>query len=370
MLFLLLLASFMVSAILTALILPKIMLISFKKKLFDTIDERKVHHGIVPRLGGVAFTPAIIITNALVFGIFTLIEPYTNSNFTPNIAPRLALALCALLLLYLEGITDDLVRVSYKTKFFIQILCASTIVCSGIWINNLYGLFGITTLPWYIGMPFSVLVLVYCINAVNLIDGIDGLASGLSSIALFFMGCLFFHEREIVCAVLSFSTLGTLIPFFRWNVFGRAEEQKKIFMGDCGSQTIGLILGLLALRLSMSDYESDLILPNSLVVAFSLLMVPCLDVIRVMIGRIRRHCNPFLPDKTHIHHKFIALGMSHRTTMVVILMLSTFFGLLNLLLVTITNINVILFIDVFIWTAMHIWMSAIIKKRNETTMQA
>lgn len=365
--FLLLLISFSISAILTALILPKIMLISFKKKLFDTIDGRKVHQGIVPRLGGVAFTPAIIITNALIFGIFTLVEPNKNTYFTPNVAPRLALILCALLLLYLEGVTDDLIQVSYKTKFVIQILCATAIVCSGIWINNLYGLFGITALPWYIGMPFSVLVLVYCINAVNLIDGIDGLASGLSSIALFFMGCLFFHEKEIVCAVLAFSTLGTLVPFFRWNVFGKAEEQKKIFMGDCGSQTIGLILGILALMLSMSTTEFDILLPNSLVVAFSLLMIPCLDVIRVMIGRIRRHTNPFLPDKTHIHHKFIALGMSHRTTMIVILMLSTFFGMLNLLLVNITNINIILFIDIFIWTTMHLWISVMIKKRNEKT---
>lgn len=95
-------------------------------------------------------------------------------------------------------------------------------------------------------------------------------------------------------------------------------------MGDCGSQTIGLILGLLAVRFCVYDSSIGALAFNPLVVVFSLLMVPCLDVVRVMFGRIRRHQNPFMPDKTHIHHKFLALGMSHRTAMVTILFVSAF----------------------------------------------
>lgn len=353
--------SFLVSATLTSLIIPKIILISFRKNLFDTVDERKVHTGAVPRLGGIAFTPAIIITIAMVFGLYALAGGFWSGGASSAMAPRLTLSLSALLLLYLEGITDDLIGVSYKMKFLVQLLCATAIVLSGIWISDLYGLFGLHAIPAYVGMPLSVLVIVYCINAINLIDGIDGLASGLSSIALFFFGCLFFRMEAYVAAVISFATLGTLLPFFRYNVFGQAERRTKIFMGDCGSQTVGLILGMLAVRFCMDECQGDHRIANALAVSFSLLMVPCLDVVRVMAGRIRRGKNPFLPDRTHIHHKFLSLGMSHRTAMIFILMLATFFALLNLSLLDLLNINIVFVLDVLLWCVLHLWINLIIK---------
>lgn len=362
---LILLFTFLVSAVLTAFVIPKIILISYKKKLFDFADERKVHKGIVPRLGGVAFTPVITITLALVAGVFTLFSPNRISFSYIMHSAHLALGLSALVILYMEGVTDDLIGVGYKAKFLTQLICAVMIICTGVWLNNLHGLFGVYELSPWVGMPLTAVLLVFIINAVNLIDGIDGLASGLSMIALFFLGCLYGWCGEWTYAVLSFATLGTLVPFFCYNVFGRAEIGRKIFMGDGGSQTIGLILGLLAVRFCVYDGGSISRLPfNPLVVAFSLLMVPCLDVIRVMLGRIRRHQNPFMPDKTHIHHKFLALGMSHRTAMVSILFVSAFFALLNLSLTSLFNVNFILLLDVVLWTLMHIWLSKMIKRRQ------
>ena len=105
----------------------------------------------------------------------------------------------------------------------------------------------------WVGMPLTAVLLVFIINAVNLIDGIDGLASGLSMIALFFLGCLYGFCGNWTYAVLSFATLGTLVPFFIYNVVRAREVGRKIFMGDCGSQTIGLILGLLAVRFCVYD---------------------------------------------------------------------------------------------------------------------
>ena len=161
--------------------------------------------------------------------------------------------------------------------------------------------------------------------------------------------------------------LGTLLPFFAFNVFGKVEKQKKIFMGDCGSQTVGLVLGMLAVRYSMSDKIFSTDMPNVLVLAFSAIMIPSLDVLRVMIGRIRKGHNPFLPDQTHIHHKFLALGMSHRTAMVTILMLDAFFMLLNLGLVNFLDINLVFLIDVVLWIAMHMWMSKVIMVKQQRT---
>ena len=363
-----LLFTFLVSAVLTAFVIPKIILISFKKRLFDFADERKVHKGIVPRLGGVAFTPVITITVALTVGLVSLFSTPAENQMYVSHSAHLALGLSALVILYMEGVTDDLIGVGYKAKFLTQLVCAVMIICTGAWIDNLHGLFGVTTLPAAVGMPLTAVLVVFIINAINLIDGIDGLASGLSGIALFFLGCLYGVCREWAFAVLAFATLGTLVPFFIYNVFGRAEVGRKIFMGDCGSQTIGLIIGMLAVKFCMIDgVVADLSL-NPLVVVFSLLMVPCLDVIRVMFGRISRHRNPFMPDKTHIHHKFLALGMSHRTAMVTILFVAAFFALLNLGLMTLLNINLILLLDVVIWTLMHLWLTRTIRRR--ASMQA
>lgn len=356
--------AFLLSAGITALIIPKIILISFKRKLFDEVDERKVHQGIVPRLGGVAFTPAIVMSMAVLLGLYTLLSGTTGINMT--MAPTLALCLCALMLLYLEGITDDLIGVEYKVKFVCQILSALLIVVSGVWINDFNGLLGIHEIPWYVGMPFTTVLIVYVINAINLIDGIDGLASGLSLVALFFLGCLLSLNGDVISAVIAFATVGTLVPFFIYNVFGRAEKHRKIFMGDCGSQTIGLILGMLAVKFSMSDAAYMASLPNPLVIAFSVLMIPCLDVIRVMIGRIRKGKNPFLPDKTHIHHKFLALGMSHRTAMVTILMIDAFFVMLNLGMVMFLDINIVLLIDIVMWCGMHTWINKMVVKINRS----
>jgi hypothetical protein len=92
-------------------------------------------------------------------------------------------------------------------------------------------------------------------------------------------------------------------------------------------------------------------------------MIPVLDTFRVFGNRILAHKDPFLPDRTHIHHRFIDLGLSHRATLVVILMLAAFFVLLNLLLIEVVDINVLFCIDIFLWTAMHVWISALIKRR-------
>jgi UDP-N-acetylmuramyl pentapeptide phosphotransferase/UDP-N-acetylglucosamine-1-phosphate transferase len=354
---------FVLSAGITTMMIPKIILISFKKNLFDTVDERKVHKGVVPRLGGVAFTPAIIISLAVAAGIYSL--TYEVTGFNMEFVPMLALCLCALMLLYIEGITDDLIGVGYKVKFACQTICALLIVLSGIWINDLNGLFGVNDIPWYVGMPLTTVLIVYIINAINLIDGIDGLASGLSLVALFFIGCLQSMNGDAVSAVIAFATVGTLIPFFIFNVFGKAEKHKKIFMGDCGSQTIGLILGMLAVKFCMSDLDVVGKQSNTLLIAISVLLIPCLDVIRVMIGRLKKGLNPFLPDMTHIHHKFLALGMSHHTAMLTILMIDAFFIMLNLGMASFYDINISFAISILLWCGMHMWISKMIKKIKE-----
>ncbi|MDO5751240.1 MAG: MraY family glycosyltransferase, partial [Rothia sp. (in: high G+C Gram-positive bacteria)] len=160
---------------------------------------------------------------------------------------------------------------------------------------------------------------------------------------------------------------GALVPFFCFNVFGSVKRHNKIFMGDCGSQVIGFILGMLCIWYSMRHPitpDTPEALNNRLVLAFALLMIPCLDVVRVMWGRIRRGRNPFLPDLTHIHHKFLAMGMSQRSALLFILMIDAAFALINLELVNILDINLLLALNILIWVAMNLWLSHVVHRRR------
>ena len=340
--------AFIMSAVLTALMIPQIIMISFKKRLFDPIDERKVHTGIVPRFGGLAFIPSVLITLAFLIGVSYLFRE--NSLLGTFLRPHYAFLLCAFVFLYIEGMTDDLLKLGYKVKFACQTLCSIILVGSGFYIDNLFGFLGIYELPLWIAYPFNVVLAVFIINAVNLIDGIDGLAAGLSMVALLILGLLFIYMADAFFAIVSFATLGTLFPFFLHNVFGTLKRHNKIFMGDCGSQTLGFILAVLCIHFAMQGtLASSPLSINALVIAFSVVLVPCFDVLRVMVGRIRRGKSPFLPDKSHIHHKLLALGMTHRKAMMSIVMVAVFFVILNIGLSMIVGITAIVAIDIVLY---------------------
>lgn len=344
--------------------IPQILLISFRKKLFDEQDERKIHKGVVPRLGGIAFMPVVFIVMALVVGIGKWVDPVTVVWMMPDYIAPLAFAFCGILMLYVVGMADDLIGIRYRAKFVAQLLCALLMLCDGVWLDDFHGLLGFTTVEPIISWPVTVLFSIFLVNAINLIDGIDGLASGLSSCALAIYGCTFISSGEYVYAVLSFATLGVLLPFFYYNVFGNAKLHKKIFMGDTGSLTIGMMLAFLSVQLLHCNIETNDATPlNMAVVAFSPLIIPCFDVVRVYLLRIRLGRNPFLPDRNHIHHYLLALGWSQRRAMISILLFSLMFSLLNNFLSRYININIILIIDVAVWTFVVTILSA--RRRNK-----
>ena len=193
------------------------------------------------------------------------------------------------------------------------------------------------------------------INAINLIDGIDGLASGLSGSALLVLGSLFLINGLWIYAMLSFATLGVLVPFFYYNVFGQADHGRKIFMGDTGSLTLGYILAFLAIRYASYNPDVAHYSAGAIVIAFSTLIVPMLDVVRVMIVRARNHRPLFKPDRNHIHHKFLDMGMSAHKAMISIVLIACLFSSLNILLVSFVNINIVFAGDIVIWVALSIW---------------
>lgn len=242
-------AGCLLSLVLGLMIIPKILLISYKKRLFDLPDSRKVHQVPVPRLGGISFFPVILISSCFILGVrvstgFPIVELPAHEFLFFTVGG---------MMLFLIGVADDLIGVGYRYKFLVQIIAAFLIVCPGEWFNTLGGLFGIYELPVTLGVLFTLFVVVYITNAINLIDGIDGLASGLSCIALSVLGIICMVEGDEIYAQLAFATLGVIVPFWFYNVFGNAKRGHKLFMGDTGSLILGYIISLLVIHLSRND---------------------------------------------------------------------------------------------------------------------
>ncbi len=360
---------FALCVLLAGVLIPQILLIAYRRKLFDEVDERKIHKGLIPRLGGIAFVPVILLSIALTIAANIISgSPQFGNVFFNNSLLMIAL-FCSLQLLYLVGIADDLIGIKYRAKFVVQIVCAVLLISAGCWFTTLAGSLGIKNMPSWMGMPFTAIVIVFIINAMNLIDGIDGLASGLSSIATGIYGISFLLLGEYAYAIISLASLGVLCPFFYYNVFGDVKKHSKIFMGDTGSLTIGLILSMLGIKLFTHPYDPALNFQPA-VLAFSPLIIPSFDVLRVYLVRIRQHRSPFLPDKNHIHHKFLAAGMNPRTAMVTIITISTLFTLINLGLSRMLNINIIVMLDVIIWLIFNSYLNAHIRRHKEAEAEA
>lgn len=365
--YLFIILAFAISAFIARVIIPRILMISLRKKLFDMPDERKIHKRAIPRLGGVSFFPTILFSCCVVLAIRTLSGYGISNLLAVSILPECLFFICGMTLLYLTGIADDLIGVRYRQKFVIQIFCASLFPVAGLWINDFYGLFGIYSLsPWF-GIPFTILTGVFITNAINLIDGIDGLASGLSSVALLVLGTLFVEKGLWFYGMIAFSTVGVLVSFFYYNVFGSAERARKIFMGDTGSLTLGYILSFLAIKYSQNNLDMVPYTEGAFVIAFSTLIIPSFDVIRVVLVRIRNGKNPFEPDKNHIHHKLLAIGLTPRKAMIRLLCISCTFSAANILLIPYINSTIMLLADIIVWIGLNLWWDSL-RKRSERSL--
>lgn len=356
--------SFFISLFLAGIIIPQILLIAFRKRLFDDIDERKIHKGVVPRLGGIAFFPSILFSFALVVGFNLKHYGWEVAGiYFEGVAPFYFM-ICAVLLMFLVGIADDLIGVRYLAKFVVQLLASVLIVCSGMYIDNFHGFLWIGEIYDWIGWIATAFMVVFVVNAINLIDGIDGLASGLSTVAFVFYSIIFFFAGQYAYSMLSAAAAGTLLPFFYYNVFGQAKKRKKIFMGDTGALTTGMILIFCAIEMLHLGKVPVAYDYNPVILGISPLIIPLFDVVRVYIHRVVRHHNPFLPDKSHIHHKLLALGLNQRIALIIIMLWSMFFIVINLLLSTYINPTFIILADIVIWTVSNFILSKVIAQRE------
>jgi UDP-GlcNAc:undecaprenyl-phosphate/decaprenyl-phosphate GlcNAc-1-phosphate transferase len=286
---------FMTALFASLIMVPFLHRWGMERSVVDSPDERKLHQHAVPRLGGIS------ICMAFLFSILVYVD----------LVRELRGIMAGALIVFVTGLVDDLYGISSRRKFFGEICAVLTTMMVGhlyIWtLGDLFGA-GEIVLPIWIGLPFTLLAVIGVINAFNLIDGLDGLAGGVSVISLVAFSILAFQAGFNQVVLLSAALLGALLGFLKYNFY-----PARIFMGDAGSLVVGLVIGFLAIRLT--QVSGSHIQP---IVPLLIIGLPVADTVLVMFRRILSGQSPFIADRGHVHHKFLAIGFEHRYTVILI----------------------------------------------------
>ncbi len=345
----------------SALLIPIIIRLSHKHKWYDLPDKRKIHTGLIPRLGGVgiflSFTSAIFIATSL----FILLK-----NTSPRFSVHKGIfIIIPLTLIHLIGLVDDFHNLKARTKFILQIVAASIVTLGGFYIRNVtipyIGTFGLGIFSY----PITVLWIVGLTNALNLVDGMDGLAGGISAFAAFSLGIIMLIKGNITGMVLSFAILGSVIGFLFYNF-----PPAKIFMGDSGSLFLGFSLSVIPL-ISMGNSSNG---KGILLAATTLFLIPILDTAAAIFRRIKEKRPIYSPDRKHLHHRLLDLGLKERKILAIIYSFSIYLSFVSITSTILPKeTNVYFIIVIWVGTLLSYWFlgyieikkSFIVRKQND-----
>ena len=307
---------------------PSIIQVAYHKNLLDEPNHRTIHNASTPRLGGLAIFTGFM-SSLMIFGDLNL---------------GIQQLMAGTLLLFFIGVKDDIATVSAFKKFFIQVLATGIVMfLADIRITSFQGFLGIYELELGFSYVFTFLVIVGVTNAINLIDGMDGLAGSIVLlISLIFGGYFFYFNSPYAFVALALA--GGVLGFLRYNIY-----KAQVFMGDTGSLVSGFILAVLAIQvLEMQQIRS------APAIVVSIMILPIFDTLRVFALRIFNGKSPFYPDKNHLHHQLLTLGLSQSKVLGLLLIFNlVIFGfnyfyaeMGNNLLITITAIVIVILMSV------------------------
>ncbi len=282
-------------------------------ELFDLpTSARKIHSRAIPRIGGIAVAMAFF---APVLGLWV----YTNDIAVllyEDVGLVVTLLLGAATILGL-GVWDDLKGAGARLKFTIQTLVAVGMWFAGFRIEVLGNPFGEVFQLGMLSLPVTALWIVGVINALNLIDGLDGLASGLALFASVVLFVVAFVDNAVLLCLFSAALAGALVGFLFFNF-----NPARIFLGDSGSMFIGFVLAVISIWTQRKSATAV-----ALLIPIMALGVPLLDTLLCIVRRVVRRQNPFVADREHVHHRLLALGLSHRSAVYTLYALSLVFAL-------------------------------------------
>jgi UDP-GlcNAc:undecaprenyl-phosphate GlcNAc-1-phosphate transferase len=283
---------FIVAMVVTMACLPAFGRIATKWGIVDKPGVRKVHGVPIPRVGGVAMIIGVIVAAVVVIPLDSRDQYF----------------LLAAVILTLFGVLDDRFDLHYQLKFIGQLIAVLIVVVGAdIQIHSIT-LEDRVMLPQWVSVPLTVIFLVGITNAINLADGLDGLAGGTTFLCLGALAMLAHSGGQVACAAMALTFAGAVLGFLRFNTYPAS-----VFMGDAGSQLLGFAVGVLSLcATQIGDSAVSAATP------ILLLALPILDTLSVMVQRISEGRSPFDADKNHIHHKLLALGFDHHEAVMVI----------------------------------------------------
>lgn len=287
---------------------PRLVKIAHMKNIVDNPNARKLQQTPVPVLGGVAVFFGIVIGLALTSGFAECM------TLMPIIA--------AMLIMLYTGTMDDIMELSPWLRFAVEIgVVGLMIFTSHLSIDNFHGLWGLHQIPSSVAIPLTIFAAVGIINSMNLIDGVNGLSSGYCIMASGVFFAYFILIQNTPMTILAAVSVGSLLPFFFHNVFGKTS---KMFIGDGGTLVMGVVMSTFVINILATESNTSTLPATFGLVPFTLavMSVPIFDTLRVMLARMLRGTSPFHPDKTHLHHLFIGLGFSHAGTTVAIITLN------------------------------------------------
>lgn len=293
---------------------PALIKVAFLKRLIDLPSEdRKIHKRAIPTIGGIIIYAATLFSFSLWYNIDDLHE-YDEIYESVK---EFKILVATSLVLFFVGVKDDIIGTSPVKKLFANILVGLILVLMGdIRITGLHGIFGVEEIPQWGSVFLSLFTYIVVLNAMNLIDGVDGLAAGVGFISSTVFGIWFVFANEYTLASLSFSLSGALLGFLIFNF-----SPAKIFMGDSGSLIIGMFICVLSIKLieyplhSLDSFWVHISKPIFVIAALS---YPLIDTLRIFIIRAAKGQSPFAADKNHLHHRLLDCGYSHAKTVIII----------------------------------------------------
>ncbi|MFI5251249.1 MAG: hypothetical protein ACHQQQ_02355 [Bacteroidota bacterium] len=322
--------------IFSLLLTPLVMRLARAIGAIDLPNERKIHRHPIPRLGGVAVWGSVFLTYVVVV-IFDPAQLAASNLFSVDGA----LLAAAILIVLVVGVSDDIHPLHPGPKFIAQLIAATLCYVAGFRISNITNPFGADLI--HLGIfdyPITILWIVGITNSFNLIDGLDGLACGVGAIALVTIFSILLLKDDISTAFVAIIVLGAILGFLRYNF-----NPARIFLGDSGSLFIGMTLALLSIK---SSAKGSTVV--AIVVPLLALGLPIMDTLLSMVRRLLNSFLPdrdpekllhkihamFLPDRKHIHHQLVSLGLSHRRAVLILYLVSCAFGL-GAFAITMTN---------------------------------
>ena len=276
---------------------------------FDAINHRSVHQTKATKTGGIS----VFLTLFLFSSYF-----YISGNQLYDFSLLIPLGI-----MFVVGVYDDFYNADFKLKFLLQIIVAKILIDQGLIIDDFHGVLGLNEIPRLAAQLFTIFVFLINVNAINFIDGIDGLAITESIKVILLVELFSLHPTRFF--FLGMITVLALLPLYYFNF----KKDYKVFLGDAGSLFLGTLITIYLFHLLGSEYTfKQAFTANKPLLAMSLIVYPLVDLLRVFIIRIRNKKSPFNPDQNHLHHLLVKKGVPHFLIVLILLSLSLVFLLL------------------------------------------